>query len=835
VRHARPVSSERVETQLGAYTLESPLGQGGMGTVWLARRSDGRYEGRAAVKLLNAALVGRPAEQRFMREGSVLARLRHPHVAQLTDAGISPRGQPYLVLEYVEGERIDAFAERRGLGIEARVRLFLDVVSAVSHAHRHLIVHRDLKPSNILVTADGTVKLLDFGIAALLGDGEGEMTRELGSMLTPEYAAPEQLLGQQVTTATDVFALGLVLFVLLVGEHPFARTGTTPAALARATLSQDAPRLSTLMRDARSSQLLRGDLESIAAKALKKEPAERYAGADALAQDLESFLAHQPVSARPDSVSYRLGKFVRRNRGTVAAGAATTLVLVAAAIVTTIGMIEAKRQRDEAVFQAKRAEYQAGFADQILSEVGRDGQPITVRGLIGKAVEVLDRNYGQDPEFAVGLLVNVSGRYMDLGDTRSEHASLVKAEALARKLGDPDLIAHVQCNTVETELALGEPERANERMRDGLANLARVTDAGPLRRTECGLAHARLLWSQNQLARAIEESTAVGHLMVENGLESHITFRTIVSMTIVMLNEADRSREALEWSQRDVGVLQRSGGDNTLHMGNAMHLRAQIYWLSGDARSAFETQRDIMQRIVKEAGADALVPQQMFALGVYQARVEENEEAFTWLDRAVASAREAGNRPAEIGALAARAEAGLLLGKLDRVLPDIEAAEAQASSNPDAHRNALRLAKLARGELLLVRGHADEALRIAEELLAEIGYPDRSARRMVAMLGLRARAQVALGSKHALALARDALAVAEQRAIDVEKSADAGVALVTLARAQRAAGETGAARSSAQRAVRVLSRSLRPEHSEVRAAVQLVGEDTGHASAHVSH
>ncbi len=816
------VSSEQGELQLGAYTLETPLGQGGMGSVWLARRSDGRYEGRAAVKLLNAALVGRPAEQRFVREGSVLARLRHPHIAQLTDAGISPRGQPYLVLEYVEGERIDAYAVRRGLGIEARVRLFLDVVSAVSHAHTQLIVHRDLKPSNILVTADGTVKLLDFGIAALLGDGAGEMTRELGSMLTPEYAAPEQLLGQQVTTATDVHALGLVLFVLLVGQHPFASNGTASAALARATLSQDAPPLSTLTSDARRRRLLRGDLENIVAKALKKEPAERYAGADALAQDLERFLAHQPVSARPDSVSYRLGRFVRRNRGTVAAGAATALVLVAAAVVTTVEMIDVKRQRDEAIFQAKRAEYQAGFADQILSEVGSDGQPITVRGLIGKAVEVLDRNYGQDPEFAVGLLVNVSGRYMDLGDTRAEHASLVKAEALARKLGDPDLIAHVQCNTVETELALGEPERANERMRDGLANLARVADAGALRRTECGLAHARLLWSQNQLARAIEESSRVGRLMVANGLETHITFRTIASMTIVMLNEADRSREALEWSERDIRVLQRSGSDNTLHMGNAMHLRAQIYWLSGDARSAFETQREIMQRIVKEAGADALVPQQMFALGVYQARVEESAAALEWLDRAVAAARAAGNRPAEIGALVARAQARLLLGRLDSVLPDIDAAESAASSDPDAHRNALRLAKLARGELLLARRDAEGGLRIANELLGEIGYPQRSARRVVAMLGLRARAQVALASKEALALAREALTVAEQRAIDVEKSADVGVALVTLAQAQRAAGEIEAARASAQRAVGVLSRSLRPEHSEVRAATQLV-------------
>src|SRR5687768_3836236 len=165
--------------ELGAYTLDSVLGHGGMGTVWLAHRSDGRYEGRVAVKLLNAALMGQPTEQRFVREGSVLAKLRHPNIANLIDAGVAPSGQPYLVLEYVEGEHIDVYADKRRLDVEARLRLFLDVLAAVAHAHSHLIVHRDIKPSNILVTPDGVVKLLDFGIAALLGAGDTGLTREV--------------------------------------------------------------------------------------------------------------------------------------------------------------------------------------------------------------------------------------------------------------------------------------------------------------------------------------------------------------------------------------------------------------------------------------------------------------------------------------------------------------------------------------------------------------------------------------------------------------------------------------------------------------------------------
>jgi serine/threonine-protein kinase len=210
---------------VGAYTLERPLGFGGMGTVWLAHRSDGRFEGEVAVKLLNAALVGHPSEQRFAREGRVLARLQHPNIARLLDAGVEAGRQPYLVLEYVRGERIDEYCKQRALGIQQRIRLFLDVLAAVAHAHSNLVVHRDLKPSNIFVTEQGEVKLLDFGIAALLsssGDDVTPLTRHMGPGLTPGYASPEQLLGQPITTAADVFALGTVLFELLAGRRPWS-------------------------------------------------------------------------------------------------------------------------------------------------------------------------------------------------------------------------------------------------------------------------------------------------------------------------------------------------------------------------------------------------------------------------------------------------------------------------------------------------------------------------------------------------------------------------------------------------------------------------------------
>jgi eukaryotic-like serine/threonine-protein kinase len=232
---------------IGAYTLVSPLGQGGMGTVWRAQRSDGRFEGLAAVKLLNAELLGHSGEERFKREGAFLSRLTHPHIARLLDAGLSPVGQPYLVLEHVAGAHIDQHCDQRRLGIESRLRLFLDVLEAVAHAHASLIVHRDLKPSNVLVSADGQVKLLDFGIAKLLegeaGSGQASaLTREGGRALTPEYAAPEQLTAEAITTATDVYGLGVLLYVLLAVQHPTGASGRSPAELVRAIVEVEPPR-----------------------------------------------------------------------------------------------------------------------------------------------------------------------------------------------------------------------------------------------------------------------------------------------------------------------------------------------------------------------------------------------------------------------------------------------------------------------------------------------------------------------------------------------------------------------------------------------------------------
>jgi eukaryotic-like serine/threonine-protein kinase len=345
---------------LGPWTLAEPLGEGGMGSVWRARRNDRRFEGEAAVKLLKTGLFDAAAQERFRREGAIVARLRHPGIAQLLDAGITAKGQPYLVLELVQGERIDQWCEKRSLDSRQRIELFLQALEAVAAAHGQLVIHRDLKPSNILVDATGRVKLLDFGIARLLpgqGDEAAEqtaLTRAGAYALTPPYAAPEQFQGGVLGMATDVFALGVLLYELLTKVHPSGLAASAaPLEYFRAAAEGRFKRASE--RAPAERRILRGDLDNILAKALAPLPAERYANVTAFADDLRRYLNDEPVVAHPGTLMFRAGKFVRRNRLAVAAVAAV-MVALAAGLGATLWMgAEANRQRDIALGEAERA------------------------------------------------------------------------------------------------------------------------------------------------------------------------------------------------------------------------------------------------------------------------------------------------------------------------------------------------------------------------------------------------------------------------------------------------------------------------------------------------
>ena len=437
-----PTQASLAGQKFGAWTLVSPVGQGGMGSVWLARRSDGRFEGQAAVKLLNVSLVGRAGETRFEREGNILARLTHPNIARLVDAGVSPIGQPYLVIEYVPGAPIDRWCDEHALGVDERLRLFLDVLAAVAHAHANLIVHRDLKPSNVLVATDGQVKLLDFGIAKLIEEegAEGDvtaLTREGEGALTPAYAAPEQVTGGPITTATDVYALGTLLYVLLAGRHPAEDSLGSTAELVKAIVDTEPRRLSEAVSGARG--VLKGDLDTIVAKALKKDPAQRYASVAALADEVRRYLHHEPIRARSDTLAYRGVRFVQRHtRGVVAAAAVVLLLAGLIGFYTARVAAERDRARLEAQKAAKVSEFLASLFTGADPFAVRDAKEVTVRGLLDAGAARIQKDLGGQPEVKAQMLSVVGRTYQRLGEAGKARPLLEEALALRRRVLGPD-------------------------------------------------------------------------------------------------------------------------------------------------------------------------------------------------------------------------------------------------------------------------------------------------------------------------------------------------------------------------------------------------------------
>lgn len=434
----------------GPYELESLIGRGGMGSVWRAHRRDGRYQGTAAVKLLSPSLLDKAGDGRFRREGEILARLRHPHIAQLLDAGVTAEGQPYLVLEYIDGVHLDVWCREQQLDLRRRVALFLDVLSAVAHAHANLVVHRDLKPSNILVDRAGSVKLLDFGVAKLIEDGAPDggaaLTQDGRQLLTPRYASPEQLTAGPVTTATDVYALGVVLFELLTGERPYRLARESRGALEDAIVTGEPLRPSACVSAPAQRRLLQGDLDTILLKALRKDPGERYATATALADDLAAWLERRPVRARPDSLGYRASRFVRRNVLGVTAATAMAVTVLAGA---TVALLQARRARAE----QERAEEITRFVTGIFRDAdpyNGDGTALTAIDLLTQAASRVDSTLRGREDLQLELSALIGGSLASLqAYAAAEPILFTVSRRQQARYGPTDL------RTIESQINLG--------------------------------------------------------------------------------------------------------------------------------------------------------------------------------------------------------------------------------------------------------------------------------------------------------------------------------------------------------------------------------------------
>ncbi|HET7619856.1 MAG TPA: protein kinase [Vicinamibacterales bacterium] len=832
-------------TVLGAYTLFSEIGRGGMGTVWLARRTDGRFEGTAAIKLLNIALVGRAGEERFTREGNILASLTHPNIAHLVDAGVSATGQPYLVLEHVDGERIDRYCDARALDVEARLRLVLDVLDAVAHAHANLIVHRDIKPSNVLVRTDGRVKLLDFGIAKLL-QPEAEpaptvLTGEGATALTPEYAAPEQVTGGAITTATDVYALGVLIYVLLAGQHPAGEGLRSAADLVRSIVDRDPPPPSDVVTSPNTSVevraaaavnrattpdrlrlTLRGDLDTIVAKALKKDPAERYASVTALADDLRRYLRHEPISARPDTLRYRASRFVRRNRTAVALASIALLATIAGAVGTLVYAHSARAQRDFALRQLARADAINDLNTFVLMDAAPAGSTFTVNELLARARHIVERQHGEDEATRVNTLIAIGRQYWAQDEDAEAIEVLTEAHRLAQTLDDASMRARAQCALASALARTDAIRRAEPMVQAGLAVLPTTPEylADRIFCLKCGTEIAQNRGAGDEAVARAEQALDLLRSAPFSSDIMELRLRMDVAESYRVAGNFPKAAAAFE---RAAGLLKALGRDDTQTAGTLFNNWALTLDLMGRPRDA----EPIYRRGIEVSKADATERAVSPMLLLNYARVLENlgrpNEASDYAVRAYRKAAASHDEVIVTQAL-------LMRNTIDRVRGDL----AQSTADLDEVEPILRkkfptdhpaIFAIVSGRALLAAARGDErgAMQLADQAVASLERTSPGSQRLALSLRLRADIELQFGRLDAAeADARKALDLLERATPPGLLTARVGKTALTLGRALAGQHRSAEARRALTLALTHLRDADGPDHPDVRQAASLL-------------
>ena len=600
--------------RLGPWLVERLIGTGGMGQVWLARRTDGLYEGQAAIKLMRLASADAGANARFAREGRLLGRLNHPNIARLLDAGVTPSGERYLVLEYVEGERIDRWCDAHRLTVAQRVTLFIGVCKAVTHAHENLVVHRDLKPSNIFVTAAGDVKLLDFGVAKLLDearedgraagpDAGTELTREAGAALTPEYASPEQLEGGAISTATDVFGLGLVLYGLLSGLRPYAADSRAPrsrggphnTAPARPLWSvpatrSDAQRIAEQRATTVSglNRALHGDLAVVVGQAIKADAAERYRAVPDFSDDLQRALDRRPIAARPDSVPYRVRRYVQRHGFGVGAAALLALAVVGGVTGTWLKQREAQHEAERAVAVKRFLLDLFAQARGSVKAEGTAAREATLNDVLAAGAARVEQSLATQPAVRDEVFEVLVELYADTGDPAQTVALARRRLAAAQAAFGPD---HPRVVPAEVMLSaallnLGELLDAEKLLAHSQAVLDRAGDAHSIDRARLLRWQGLVLfvkgvqppWAEHPMRRAValmRERYADGDTLVS-------ALATLPALACSYGLAAEAIEAAEELHRRSLAIY----GDDNFHIDQANLARAQLLTRSGRAAEA---------------------------------------------------------------------------------------------------------------------------------------------------------------------------------------------------------------------------------------------------------
>ena len=658
--------------RLGAFCLVRELGRGGMGTVWLADRVDGEFEQQVAIKLIQPGWHAAETNARFRAERQILAGLTHPNIAHLIDGGMTADGRPWLALEYVDGLDLSQYCDQNRLTIAHRLQLFLTVCDAVSHAHARLIVHRDLKPSNLLVTASGTVKLLDFGIAKLIApDAKISQTR----IFTPEYASPEQVRGEAITTSVDVYALGLLLYGLLTGRRPYKLQNSTPAAYERAILEQEPTRPSVAVtRDEpdteqlapesdttdfqeaktgtgrvaltvqhglsaeRLKRELRGDLDAIVLKALRKNPNERYASAADFAADIGNYLARRPVQARRGGWRYRSIQFMRRHGVVVGLSATALLALFG-------GLIAALYQRDLARVAARKSEIVLEFmVDNFrLADSGNtNGEKITARELLDRGAQRITASLHDLPEVRAQLLESIGRSYGGLALYDKQLELINAALKLRQAQGDVVALANVLAIRAHNLNNLSRGDEARVDIERAQALVADFPNSKTARHVESEVAYLKGIHlyfkgrfddSKKELQHSLKLRTALYGSNDERAIDSALFLTRVLSAQEDYVS-AERNLDEIVWNLRKESPARDKLLAQALDALGAIYVKLQRF------DRAEVIRRETAVLCEKLYGPEHFVVAiQLNNLGYAQVKQQRFEAAIEPLQRAVAIAR----------------------------------------------------------------------------------------------------------------------------------------------------------------------------------------------------
>ncbi len=821
-----PQPAETEGTRIGDWTLLRTLGEGGMGSVWLADRSDGTFDGTAAVKLLNLRGLGGAGLARFRQEGTALARLTHPGIARLFDAGVRENGQPYLILEYIDGIRIDEWCDEQRLTVPQRIALFLTTCDAVAHAHAHFVIHRDIKPSNILVTTDGTVKLLDFGVARL-AQQDGTDADSTPLPFTPAYAAPEQLAAKPESAATDVYSLGVLLYSMLTGKMP-ARPPVAASSAAAWILSADA----AARRSSSSAlpKMLRGDLDAILARALEQDPSHRYQTVTAFADDLRRTTRHEGVSVRQGTTTERVARFVRRNSVAVFTGGTIALALLTATGVSWRQTRVAEAARDKASRALQLARATGDMQVAMMSMVGPGGRALTPSELLGMARKSVETQHQNDPAILSALLGFLAERYADLNDLGNQGAVLAAAAQAAHQANDTPSEATNLCLAAWVMLQAGQTDSAAVRLREGMALLPKVRPDTSGAIIACNSARSRQFTAAGKFDSAIVVTKQSVTLLEAEG--DTLTSNYTVALNNLGLSQgmSGKTRDASGTFGRLKMLLQRGGRADTDGMltiaGNHISQLVEL--------GEFVAARDMLEREIAQIGPienGSAIPLVLRYRGMQvYSRLRQADSVVAQARRLIAD-REAQNPRVQLEAYALLVNALLQLSngpEAGRMYQAMQPMLVKAPPIPS-----MRVAAISAGAAIAAHGgKVVEALDTLNTFVRAFskreGGGDQSL--LGAYLRASALALQAGNPAEALAQARLAKRAAAIDSLTMTRSASYGDALIAESRAL-AAGHDPAAAAAAQQALVPLRFGYGTRHPHLLQIERWIADTLGAAGA----